>query len=58
MMRRYLDNIVKHPNEDKYLKIRINNKAFQERVHGVKGADLFLEAVGFHQRLLPHQGNG
>ena len=31
--------------------------SFQERVKEVQGASLFLEAVGFQQKLLPHQGD-
>ena len=53
---RYLDNIVSHPGEDKYCRIRLKNKAFQDRVVGVPGAMLFLKGIGFHQQLLPHQG--
>ena len=45
-----------HPGEEKYRKIRIRNKAFQDKVASVPGAMMFLEAVGFHQQLLPHQG--
>ena len=56
LLYRYLENIVSHPGEDKYSKIRMNNKAFSERVCAVEGAVLFLEAVGFQQKLLPHGG--
>ena len=54
---RYLDNIIANPTEEKYRKIRINNKVFQEKVHRVAGSSLFIEAIGFQQQLLPHQGN-
>jgi UBX domain-containing protein 6 len=54
---RYLDNIIDHPSEEKYRKIRTGNKTFTEKVSSVSGADLFLEAVGFQQKLLPHQGH-
>lgn len=53
---RYLDNIIANPTEEKYRKIRINNKVFQEKVHSVAGSSLFIEAIGFQQQLLPHQG--
>lgn len=53
---RYIDNVISHPGEEKYRKIRSNNKAFKERVESVVGGVLFLEAVGFTQRLLPHEG--
>ena len=55
-LHRYLDNILSHPGEEKYSKIRVNNKAFSERVCPVEGAMLFLEAAGFQQKLLPHGG--
>jgi UBX domain-containing protein 6 len=54
---KYLENILEHPDEEKYRKIRISNKAFQDRVAAVKGALLFVEAIGFKQSLLPH-GDG
>ena len=53
---RYLDNIIQNSGEEKYCKIRMTNKAFVERVKEVEGAVLFLEAVGFQQRLFPHEG--
>ncbi|XP_071826369.1 UBX domain-containing protein 6-like [Apostichopus japonicus] len=52
---KYVDNIYNHPGEDKYRKIRIGNKAFQERVVTLKGGIEFLQAVGFQQKELPHQ---
>lgn len=53
---RYIDNIMSHPFEEKYRKIRSGNKAFKERVEKVTGAVLFMEAIGFVQQLLPHEG--
>ena len=35
---KYIDNIIVHPGEEKYVEIQTNNKAFQERVMRVKGA--------------------
>jgi UBX domain-containing protein 6 len=52
---KYLDNIIQHPGEQKYRKIRTGNKTFLEKVSSIAGADLFLEAIGFEQTLLPHQ---
>ena len=49
---RYLDNIITHPDEEKYRKIRASNKVFQEKVCSVMGSVLFLEAVGFEQHNL------
>lgn len=53
---RYMDNVVSHPDEEKYRKVRASNKAFQEKVCAVTGSVLFLEAVGFEQRNLSQDG--
>lgn len=45
-----------NPLEDKYRKIRINNRSFQEKVCVLPGSAQFLESVGFKKVLLPHQG--
>ncbi|UYV65344.1 hypothetical protein LAZ67_3004010 [Cordylochernes scorpioides] len=50
---RYLNNIIEHPGEEKYRKIRLQNKAFQERVASLTGSMEFLEAVGFVRTELP-----
>ena len=50
---KYLDNIVDHPDEEKYQRIRANNKALNERVLMLRGADEFLQAAGFERRMLP-----
>ncbi len=44
---RYIDNLLSHPGEQQYRKIRANNKAFKERVACVAGGLLFLKAIGF-----------
>lgn len=56
LLSRYLDNILAHPGEEKYSKIRMSNKTFSEKVCSVEGAVLFLEAIGFQQKLLSHGG--
>ncbi|KAG8179717.1 hypothetical protein JTE90_006622 [Oedothorax gibbosus] len=48
---RYLTNILDNPTEDKYRKIRINNKVFQERIINLEGAFDFLKAAGFNRQL-------
>ncbi|XP_064388211.1 UBX domain-containing protein 6-like isoform X2 [Halichondria panicea] len=52
---KYLDNILSHPGEEKYTKIPCNNKSYKEKVECAQGATLFLEAIGFQQKLLPHK---
>lgn len=49
-IRKYLQNIMENQNDPKFRKIRMSNKAFQERVLSVKGGREFLEAVGFEER--------
>lgn len=48
-----MQNIINHPDEDKYKKIRMSNKVFQDRVAGIEGALEFLEAAGFVKEQLP-----
>lgn len=52
---KYLENIVNNPDEEKYRKIRLSNRIFQEKVAGMEGVMEFLEAAGFNQQLLPFQ---
>ena len=52
---RYIDNVIGHPGEQKYARIRQKNKAFQERVLACTGANNFLMAVGFESQRLPHE---
>jgi UBX domain-containing protein 6 len=49
---RYLTNIIDEPTEEKYRKIRLKNKAFQERIADLEGAFDFLIAAGFIQQNL------
>ncbi|XP_069818666.1 UBX domain-containing protein 6 [Dendropsophus ebraccatus] len=55
-MAKYLKNIIDNPNEEKYKKIKIANKVFQEKVICLEGAHEFFEAVGFEKKLLTLQG--
>ncbi|GMR48196.1 hypothetical protein PMAYCL1PPCAC_18391 [Pristionchus mayeri] len=48
-IRKYLQNILENQSDPKFRKIRMSNKAFQERVLAVKGGREFLEAVGFEE---------
>ncbi|XP_055353574.1 UBX domain-containing protein 6-like [Paramacrobiotus metropolitanus] len=50
---RYLGNIIKEPGEEKYRKIRIGNRVFQEKVMSLNCADRFLEAAGFQKIPMP-----
>ncbi|XP_018795977.1 PREDICTED: UBX domain-containing protein 6 isoform X2 [Bactrocera latifrons] len=46
---KYLENIYNHPEEEKYYKIRMSNKIFNEKVRYVEGALDFLLAAGFRE---------
>nr|8FCT_G Chain G, UBX domain-containing protein 6 [Homo sapiens] len=52
---KYLDNIHLHPEEEKYRKIKLQNKVFQERINCLEGTHEFFEAIGFQKVLLPAQ---
>ncbi|XP_066839859.1 UBX domain-containing protein 6 isoform X3 [Anser cygnoides] len=55
-MAKYLDNIYLHPEEEKYRKIKLQNKVFQERISCLEGVHSFFQAVGFETRTLPVPG--
>ncbi|KFW77201.1 UBX domain-containing protein 6, partial [Manacus vitellinus] len=57
-MAKYLDNICLHPEEEKYQKIKLQNKVFQERISCLEGAHKFFQAVGFETKTLPVPGQG
>ncbi|EDW91597.1 UBX domain-containing protein 6 [Drosophila yakuba] len=44
---RYLENLIKNPEEEKFCKIRMSNKIFSEKVRYVEGAMDVLQAAGF-----------
>lgn len=44
---KYIDNILANESEHKFRKIRKGNKAFNERVSNIVGAEEFLCAIGF-----------
>ncbi len=50
---KYVDNIIDHPTEEKFWKIRVGNKAFQERVSALEGTSEFLQAAGFQLKAVP-----
>jgi len=55
----YLQNLIDHPEEEKYRKIRKSNKAFIKKVSPVLGAEEFLlKGCGFELKTLPYESNG
>ncbi|NWS78341.1 UBXN6 protein, partial [Crotophaga sulcirostris] len=55
---KYLDNIYLHPEEEKYRKIKLQNKVFQERISCLEGIHRFFQAIGFETKTLPVPGQG
>ncbi|XP_041705054.2 UBX domain-containing protein 6-like [Coregonus clupeaformis] len=53
---KYIENICKNPTEEKYRKIKLSNKVFQEKVKTVEGSREFLEAMGFQSIMLDVEG--
>uniref|UniRef100_A0A673J2D7 UBX domain-containing protein 6 n=1 Tax=Sinocyclocheilus rhinocerous TaxID=307959 RepID=A0A673J2D7_9TELE len=53
---KYVENICKNPTEEKYRKIKLSNKVFQEKVSGIEGSREYLQALGFESTLLPVDG--
>ncbi|XP_077440500.1 UBX domain-containing protein 6 [Vanacampus margaritifer] len=53
---KYVENICKNPSEEKYRKLKLSNKVFQEKVHCVEGSREFLQALGFISVMLPVDG--
>ncbi|XP_051551496.1 UBX domain-containing protein 6-like [Myxocyprinus asiaticus] len=53
---KYIDNICKNPTEEKYRKLKVSNKVFQEKVSGIVGTREYLQALGFESTMLPVDG--
>lgn len=50
---KYIENITSNPSDEKFRKIRQSNKAYQDRIHPIKGTREFLVAAGFVEQELP-----
>lgn len=48
-LKKYLENIINNPSEEKYHKIRMGNRIFSEKVANVEGSMEFLRAAGFQE---------
>ena len=56
---KYLQNVIDHPSEEKYLKIRKTNKVFQEKVACLLGVEEFLvSGCGFALAEMSAEVNG
>eukprot|EP00210_Caulerpa_lentillifera_P000688 g665.t1 len=50
---KYIGNVRKNPNDEKFRKIKLTNAAFVQKVAPVKGSIEFLESCGFSKGLDP-----
>jgi len=57
-IKKIIQNIISHPGEEKYLKIRSNNKALRERVFDLRGAREFVVGAGFEPTSLTAEDGG
>ncbi|XP_078411815.1 UBX domain-containing protein 6 [Cetorhinus maximus] len=53
---KYIDNICSNPSEEKYRKIKLQNKVFQERISELEGTHEFLQSIGFERKTLQVAG--
>lgn len=51
---KYLENIINNPEAEKYRRIRMHNRIFQEKVRPIEGTMDFLHAAGFRETKLLH----
>lgn len=49
-LKKYLENIIQNPSEEKFQKIRCSNRIFQEKVANIEGSKEFLKAAGFVEK--------
>lgn len=49
---KYLENIIAHPDEEKYQRIRMSNRVFCDKVQPIEGTSELLFAAGFRQEKL------
>ncbi|KAL8143816.1 hypothetical protein V2J09_016848 [Rumex salicifolius] len=45
----YVRNVINHPDQRKYRRIRLTNPVFQDRVGSIRGGTRFLELCGFEK---------
>lgn len=53
---KYLDNIIAHPEETKFHRIRCSNATFSDKVIPILGATDLLLAAGFQQKQIESNG--
>lgn len=50
-LKKYLQNIINNPSEEKYQKIRMSNRIFCDKVANAEGSLEFLKAAGFQEQI-------
>lgn len=50
-LKKYLQNIISNPSEEKYQRIRMSNRIFSEKVAPAEGSLEFLKAAGFQEQI-------
>lgn len=50
-LKKYLQNIIVNPTEEKFQRIRKSNRIFSEKVAPAEGSSEFLKAAGFHEQM-------
>lgn len=50
-----MENLIAHPDEEKYHRIRMSNRVFSEKVQPIEGSSELLFAAGFRQEKLTIQ---
>lgn len=51
-IKKYLNNIIANPDEEKFQKIRMTNRVFSEKVANVEGTKEFMTAAGFSEQIM------
>lgn len=52
-----MDNIINNPDDEKYRRIKLSNRVFQEKVASLEGTTEFLEAAGFEKQIQSINGS-
>lgn len=52
---KYIENLINHPDEEKYCKIRMTNRIFCDKVRYVEGALDFLQGAGFREQEIDNE---
>lgn len=51
-IKKYLNNIIANPSEEKFHKIRMSNRIFSEKVANIEGSREFMQAAGFTEQTM------